>query len=852
MQIYDDKKQRIGMLTGFKNRAITKTLDSGDKELSFEYPSNGVSVHLLKEEYYIRTKEDEFVLKAIETGEQYNKYTATLNVEELEGQSFPYGFASEEQTIRACLEFAFEGTGWTVGVCTVTKRRTIDIEEAATPWDVLQSCLSTYRCECEIDTLNKRINIYETIGRDRGCYFMEGLNLRKLTANSDTYEFYTRIIPIGKDGITIEWLHGKEYLENYQYSSKIKTYTWKDERYTNTTSLMEDADAKLEELSKPYKVFSADVVDLAKANPEYKNILDYGIGDTVRMVSRHPRTQEKQRIVKIVEYPETPEKNTVELSNTTKTFAEVQKTETELAKTEAISIANSTTKKILQDGYYTKTETESHITASAQAISLGVAEKYETKEIVSQKVSGAIETANAATDEKLTEYSTTQEMRSAIDMTAQSIGLSVSETYATKVSVTEKYNSAVEAGQNAADKAEAAANAATDEKLTEYSTTVEMDAILNLTKESILQQVKHVEESSMHDYIVNGGFTDGLNDWYVSDSENIAAIEDETLGTVAKILKSSTSSSYIRQSLGTLPAGTYRVRYKAATAAGYEATARVQCYAFGSTSTTKAGLLKNTEFTTIEREITVATAGTKYIYFYAYVQGSPIYIKDVEVLGQYSLYADAKLQVTAEEITSEVNKKVDETDFGTLITQNAYNVKIAWNKNSNYIQFEGTGITLYNGTIDDNQKRTVFNYTGEHFYLDGYYVGKIGTNQWSGDNSHKGLVFDLDYQGKYMAFAQKKTEDATAYTTMLCFSREGSIYDEYGIHLGCAFYGHNFALDGVNLRNVLSNGYSTPSAKIPIVTSITRKDDGSISWTYSTITVRDGIITNVPTSSESL
>ena len=366
MQIYDDKKKRIGTLTRFRNRAIEKTLDSGDKELSFEYPVNGMMADLLKEEYYIRTKEDEFVIKFVEAGEQYNKYTARLNVEELEGQSFPYGFASQEQSIRACLTFAFEGTGWEIGTCTVTKKRTIDIEEAATAWDVLQSCLSTYRCECEIDTLNKRINIYTQIGRDRGCYFVEGLNLRKLTVTSDTYEFYTRIIPIGKDGITIEWLHGKEYLENYQYSSKVKTYTWKDERYTNTTSLMEDAEAKLEEISKPYKVFAADVSDLAKANSEYKNILDFGIGDTVTMVSKHPKIREKQRIVKIVEYPETPEKNIVELSNTTKTFAEVQKAETELAKTEAILIANNTTKKVLKD-YSTIEQVETKIAAAQRS-----------------------------------------------------------------------------------------------------------------------------------------------------------------------------------------------------------------------------------------------------------------------------------------------------------------------------------------------------------------------------------------------------------------------------------------------------------------------------------------------------
>ncbi len=436
MQLYDDRKRRIGTLAGFKDREVTRTLDSGDKELSFEYPADGGMVGLLKEEYYIRTKEDEFVLKAVEAGERYNKYTAALNVEELEGQSFPYGFASQEKTVRECLEFAFGGTGWTVGTCTVTKRRTIDMEEAVTAWDVLQSCLSTYRCECEIDTLKKRVNIYERIGRDRGCYFVEGLNLRKLEATSDTYEFYTRIIPIGKDGITIEWLHGKEYLENHQYSSKVKTYTWKDERYTNTTSLMEDAEAKLEELSKPYKVYAADVADLAKANPEYRNILDYGIGDTVMMVSKHLRVREKQRIVKIVEYPEAPEKNTVELSNTTKTFAEVQKAETELAKTEAISVANNTTKKVLQD-YSTTEEVETKIVASKESIELGVMhtlesyyDRTETDALINiTKGEIKLEASEKyQTKEAMNGYYTAKETKSLIDMATDEIEISVSET----------------------------------------------------------------------------------------------------------------------------------------------------------------------------------------------------------------------------------------------------------------------------------------------------------------------------------------------------------------------------------------------------------------------------------------
>lgn len=619
MQIFNDKKQRVGILKGFKDRKIVKTLDSGDKELTFKYPSDGKQVDLLKEEYYIRTKEDEYVIRKRKTGTQFNEYTAQLNVEELEGAVFPYGFESKEQTIRACLEFAFEGTGWKVGVCQIAKKRTINKDEETNAWKVLQDCLSTYRAECKINSLTKTIDIYEQIGSDRGRYFIGGLNLKKLTVTSDTYDFYTRLIPLGKDGIGIEWL-GKPYLENYQYSSKIKTYVWSDERYTNTTSLIEDGIAKLDEMSKPYVAYAADVIDLARQSEKYSSVFDYDIGDTVWMISRKTRTKEKQRIVKLTEYPETPQNNTVELSNATKTFAEVQQEATDQAKSEAIKIANSSAKKVLEDSYYTKTEVETHITASKEEIELGVSKTYETKTIVDQK----IKSANDLTDEKLTEYSTTEEMNAAI-------------------------------------------------------------------------------------------------------------------------------------------------------------------------------------------------------------------------------------KVQADSITTEVKKKVNSSEFGTKITQNAYNVRVAWNGNSKYIQLEEGQLAIYNGEVSTSQKRAVFDEQGNHFYRDGYYIGKIGTNQWSGNNAHKGLVFDLDYQGKYMAFAQMKSQGAGSYTTMLCFSRANSIYDQYGIHLGCDFYGHWFDLYNVDLHDCNANGHGVADGKsIPIITEIHDNGNGSIGWTTSSISVRNGMITAVPQGSSNI
>lgn len=122
------------------------------------------------------------------------------------------------------------------------------------------------------------------------------------------------------------------------------------------------------------------------------------------------------------------------------------------------------------------------------------------------------------------------------------------------------------------------------------------------------------------------------------------------------------------------------------------------------------------------------------------------------------------LTQTASEINTEVAKKVNNSDFATKITQNAYSVRVAWNNNSNYIQLEAGQLAIYNGSVSTSQKRAVFDENGNHFYRDSYYVGKIGTNQLSSDNSKKGLNFDLEYQGSYMTWAAKQSSTSDTYT----------------------------------------------------------------------------------------
>ena len=75
------------------------------------------------------------------------------------------------------------------------------------------------------------------------------------------------------------------------------------------------------------------------------------------------------------------------------------------------------------------------------------------------------------------------------------------------------------------------------------------------------------------------------------------------------------------------------------------------------------------------------------------------------------------IQLQQENITSEVSKKVNETELGTKIVQNFENVKIAWNKITEFIQ-----MMILNGNaslaILDNSKKILMSLdkTGQHFY----------------------------------------------------------------------------------------------------------------------------------------
>ncbi|WP_221364526.1 phage tail protein [Clostridium perfringens] len=323
LKLKDKNKKLVAGLINYKDLCIESILATGDKKLSFSLPKEDKFYNFIEEEGYIETKTQEYVIKARDAGVDYTKFDCVLNLEELEANIFDR-FESVEQTITASLNLAIVGTGWTVKDNTLKKKRTVRCTNK-NALEIVQEIKKTYRVDIVFNTLKREIEVYEHLGENKGTYFIDSLNLTALQVQSDSYKFATRIIAEGKDGLTFSSINnGKNYVENFQYSKKIKTIYWKDERYTVKESLLEDAKAKLEEISKPFVSYSASILNLAKLNPKYRDILDYKLGDTITLISKNNKVKDKQRIVKTIEYPQDHSRDTVELANAVLKFEDIQ------------------------------------------------------------------------------------------------------------------------------------------------------------------------------------------------------------------------------------------------------------------------------------------------------------------------------------------------------------------------------------------------------------------------------------------------------------------------------------------------------------------------------------------------
>lgn len=212
-----------------------------------------------------------FTVKDIDDHSDAVSVECEINLDEWKQKIFPE-FRETYATLENILEIVTPD-GWAYsGQEQFTKSTTIEGNEgepleAVTPLEVLDECTEAYGVVFNFDNVNRMLYCIDTDSyTPSGDFIMEDLNLKSLGFTGSTSNFATRLYAYGvKDeetGLPLTFAsinNGKEYVEDVSYCDKIVCVGWSDERYTTEEGLLEAAQSKLDELSKPNRSYECDV-----------------------------------------------------------------------------------------------------------------------------------------------------------------------------------------------------------------------------------------------------------------------------------------------------------------------------------------------------------------------------------------------------------------------------------------------------------------------------------------------------------------------------------------------------------------------------------------------------------------
>lgn len=180
-----------------------------------------------------------------------------------------------------------------------------------------------------------------------------------------------------------------------------------------------------------------------------------------------------------------------------------------------------------------------------------------------------------------------------------------------------------------------------------------------------------------------------------------------------------------------------------------------------------------------------------------------IFYKENFETGYKNEYNISEMESKINQTKEQIEQSVKKNEFGTVLTQNAQYLKLAWNNISKYIQFENAGMSFYEGgQVNDNKLVARLNDSGYQMWRDGYYLGSIGTNSYKQDRSKKGIQFDLNYDGWFMGWAYQTSRNADAYTWKWVYSSGNfATYKADTLNAGCDIDMQNNEIKNVILKS---------------------------------------------------
>ncbi|MDK7476328.1 phage tail protein [Bacillus paranthracis] len=289
------------MLTDYKE-VKRKRRVNGEHSLSFyllNTPNVAHAYNLVDERAIIKDKfGDEYVILGVNKRGHYGKSVTAVHIFFDNMMDWQYNLYNGYANFKQCMDFIFNGTGWTYinqGAFAVT---TFENFGDDTRSSLLQKALNRYGAEMQIDNKTKTVTFKNQIGAETDAQFRYGHNLKTFEEDTDMANFATYIRGYGKDTA------GNEFMVEYE-SPMAKVYgrihqkPIRDERYKTKETLLEACKKEINDV--PDTRFKISIVNLIAngLSPLHK----FNYGDYVYMFYEKADVKIKIRVIEIEDDP---------------------------------------------------------------------------------------------------------------------------------------------------------------------------------------------------------------------------------------------------------------------------------------------------------------------------------------------------------------------------------------------------------------------------------------------------------------------------------------------------------------------------------------------------------------------
>lgn len=292
-----------------------RELASGYDEVVFNISIWDPLYPQLTEETGIRDRDQQwYLIKQIDGGSDTAKVVAQLDLDAWKSNmliGYTNGSATLDQTILGVIP-----QGWSLVDSTgLTIQRTI--EGDLTPLEVVEQCRDTYGVYFRFNNVAQTITVVTPdAAAPLGAFATRQLNLKEINYKGKSNDLVTRLYAYGKDGLSFASINGGlPYVENTSYVDKIISAVWKDERYTDPQSLLDDAKRTLAASCVPSRSYDCDVVDLRATNPEMYGFQNFEVFSVATLIDDAKGFSINYQVAERWNYPYYPEKNKVIFSS---------------------------------------------------------------------------------------------------------------------------------------------------------------------------------------------------------------------------------------------------------------------------------------------------------------------------------------------------------------------------------------------------------------------------------------------------------------------------------------------------------------------------------------------------------